>query len=200
MQQAPTNPILKAFARVLSVVFHPGFLPFYFLIAISAGKSHRIPILIVAFLLLVGLPLLGTVLFLRKKGEADLFTVSRKNRYILFAFHAIGIGILWAGFEFGLQGYLPSWWIPAVFLFNAAGFLVTLFWKISLHMMGMSAMLGIMAALPASFPPSLWVIAPLSFALVAWARMYLRSHDWTQIVAGTALGFGYWFLAVQVWG
>lgn len=192
--------LAKAVARILSVLFHPGFLPFYFLIAYSANKSHRVYILAVAFLLLVGLPLLGTVLYLRTKGVKDYYTVERKHRFALFGFHAVGIAVLWAAMQYGLQGYLPAWWIPAVFLFNALGFGVTLWWKISLHMMGMSAMLGIMLAYSSVFPAYLWLIVPALMVSIGWARVYLRSHDGWQIAAGTLLGVIYWWSCCWIWG
>lgn len=190
----------KTLARILSVAFHPGFLPFYFLISYSANKSHRLYILTGAFLLLVAIPLLATVVYLRTNGVKDLYTIERKHRFALFGFHAVGIAVLWVAMQYGLQGYLPGWWIPAVFAYNAVGFLITLFWKISLHMMGMSAMIGIMAAYPLSFPPFFWALVPVLAVGVAWARIYLRSHDGWQIAVGTLLGCLYWWGCSQIWG
>lgn len=195
----PPGPV-KTFARIASVILHPGFMPFYFLIPYSANKSQQLYILLGSALLLVLLPVGATVIYLKKSGVKDLYTVDRKKRFWPFTFHAIGIAIFGYVMEAWLQGYMPLRWIVFVFLFNLLGFAVTLFWKISLHMMGIVSVLGFCLAAGTEMVP-IWLtvtVAGLSI-LTAWARMYLRSHDIYQILAGTAVGFSAMYFGWIYW-
>lgn len=62
--------------------------------------------------------------------------------------------------------------------------LVTLFWKISIHVAVVS---GAVTILILVFGPSMLLLAPL-VALVAWARIDLQDHTPAQTIAGALLG------------
>jgi membrane-associated phospholipid phosphatase len=66
----------------------------------------------------------------------------------------------------------------------ACGWLVTLWWKISVHA---AIAAGAATVLTLVFGPALLVAWPL-VALVAWSRVQVGDHTTAQVVAGVALG------------
>ena len=67
---------------------------------------------------------------------------------------------------------------------TACGWLVTLWWKISVHA---AIAAGAATVLTLVFGPALLVAWPL-VALVAWSRVQVGDHTTAQVVAGIALG------------
>lgn len=76
--------------------------------------------------------------------------------------------MLWAGASF-CSGALVVW-------------LIDRYWKISIHSVGVSGGVLILA-----MAGDLWVLSP-ALLLVAWARLRLRAHTPAQVVGGLALG------------
>ncbi len=79
--------------------------------------------------------------------------------------------------------------IIALVLSQLAGLLVVLmitrFWKVSIHCATAGGLLGVFLVL---FGPwALLGIAPL--ALIAWSRVVLDAHTWTQVAVGAGIGF-----------
>jgi membrane-associated phospholipid phosphatase len=71
--------------------------------------------------------------------------------------------------------------------YTAAAFLVqiiTRYWKISTHALGITAPLVALTLLYGRQPLPFLVLIPM----VCWARIYLKAHTFAQTVAGAALG------------
>ena len=83
--------------------------------------------------------------------------------------------MLWAGASF-CSAALVVW-------------LIDRYWKISIHSVGVSGGVLILAV-----AGDLWLLSP-ALLLVAWARLRLRAHTPAQVVGGLALGL---FLAVSL--
>jgi hypothetical protein len=62
--------------------------------------------------------------------------------------------------------------------------LITLYWKISAHMIGIAGLSTFMAAAFGGW----WSLALLMIPLVAWARIRLDSHSYAQVFGGMILG------------
>lgn len=62
--------------------------------------------------------------------------------------------------------------------------IITMFWKISTHALGITAPLVASLYLFGGKPLPFFVLIPI----VGWARVYLKAHTVLQVVAGTALG------------
>jgi membrane-associated phospholipid phosphatase len=73
---------------------------------------------------------------------------------------------------------------------------ITLFWKISLHIMAMAGMIAVLVMI---FGPVAFVLLPL-LALVAWARLWLQAHTPAQLLAGTALAMVVTLLTFSIAG
>lgn len=81
---------------------------------------------------------------------------------------------------------------------------VTLFWKISVHSVGVSGAVGLILAFAYKFPESNLLI-PLVIAIICCglamsARLSLNCHSRSQVYAGCAVGFGVCFLSVVLFG
>ncbi len=81
-----------------------------------------------------------------------------------------------------------------------AAFLITFFWKISIHMTGIGGVIGVMCALfqvHFFFPVGILTILILVAGFIGTARMVLNVHTIAQVICGTILGFTTQFLVVK---
>ena len=193
-------------ARGLSLLLHPVFLPSIFgFIAYPLLSDYQLYHALV-FIFLVALPGLLTFLFLRLKNEGDFFVVTRKNRLIPLIGILVGTIFLAVGSgAFLPEKLFPGYLIVIVFFLSFLAIVITIYWKISLHLLGWAAALGatlsIRFVLPANwmgehgiadvFFQSNLFLSLLIICLIAaaWARFYLGSHGISQLLAGFIIGF-----------
>ena len=80
--------------------------------------------------------------------------------------------------------------------------IITVFWKISIHSMGMCGVLGFLLALNLKSPESLPVWSVLIWMLCTGmtmsSRLYLNVHKPVEIYWGAILGFLFCFFAIYV--
>lgn len=195
-------------AKAISFIFHPVFIPLGFglLYYPTSGYYARYHLLVLVFL--VVLPGLVTAAWLGLRKEQKLFVVDRPNRLLPLAMVVLGSVFLAVGCGAWLPGdVFPGFMVLNVFIIGFLSFLITLYWKISLHLIGWGAAFG--AALVASIfqskaeffldsgfteplnGPEFSLVAALAIVIglsVAWARHYLGSHDKVQMIAGWLLG------------
>ncbi|NOY98531.1 MAG: phosphoesterase PA-phosphatase, partial [Chloroflexi bacterium] len=138
---------------------------------------------LIALLILSGLPLIYILLGLRRGWVSDLELSHREERprFILVSISSdiLALAILYFG------GAPRLVWILAL-TYACLGltmFTISNFWKISLHMVGVS---GFSTMLVYIFGFGAWWTF-LSLPLVAWARLYRKKHTPAQLLAG-ALG------------
>ncbi len=137
----------------------------------------------VLFLLEVIFPVALFILFLKKKLITDIDLTQRRERPLYFSclFLLAALGSL-LGYVVGTR---PFFLIQLVELFLIGGMtLITLFWKISGHMMINAA--GIFF-LNYFFGWQYWWLFFLLLP-VGWSRWYLHKHDLWQLLAGALLG------------
>ncbi len=196
------HPLLKWPANFFSYLFHPAFVPIYviaFFVYIHpsyfSGFSERnkLQTVIISAINLVAFPLL-TIALLKALGFIDsIFLKTRKDRIIPYM--ACGIFFFWAYTVFKKQEMYPpimSTFILGIFLASSAALIANIYFKISMHAIGMGGWLGIF-----------WVIAkensmlmtwPISLALiitgiVCTARLLVSNHTQKDIYGGLAVGF-----------
>jgi membrane-associated phospholipid phosphatase len=199
-------PLETRFAKLITAVFHPLFIPTYGMCVLYRIFSNmyfirdvRIPLLLIGITLVSTclLPALSVFLLLRSQKLSNLQMEERKERtlpflitvaYYLFAYYMLR--------EFPV----PSGMLRAirVFTLGAASALsitigINFMWKISAHAVGMGGLCGAMAALTffLPVPPSLnWFCLVVFLAgLVGYARLQLQAHTPAQVYAGYLLGF-----------
>ncbi len=177
---------MSKLAGWVSVVFDSSVLSLFIFPAIGWHAAGRAGVAwaFVALLILTGIPLAYILISIRRGWVSDLELSKREQRprFILVSFSSdlLGLLILCVG------GAPHQIWVLAL-IYASLGlimFTISNYWKISLHMVGVS---GFSVLLMAIFGPGAWWTL-LSLPLVAWARLRRRKHDIWQLLAGAVGG------------
>lgn len=191
----------RTVAKIISVVFHPLLMPTYGLFIIfqlntyltyqySAEARRFFYLLVFTFTFLA--PVLVASYLVRQKTITSLEMNNRKERWLPFLFTVF----------FYLLTYYLLKKVKAAPIFDDMIFgaslsilfslIVTFFWKISIHMVGIGGLTGIVyAAVQYLAPESVLLIAPLILiaGTVAFARIKLQAHNLLQVLVGFIAGF-----------
>ena len=178
--------ILARLARWVSIFFDSSVLSLIVFPAIgwqAAGWSG-VAWALFALLILTGLPLAYIWLGLQRGWVSDWELSHREERprFILVSLSSDLLALL----LLGLGGAPHDVWLLAL-IYACLGvtmFTISNFWKISLHMVGVS---GFSTVLVYIFGPAAWWTF-LSLPLVAWARLYRQKHTPAQLLAGAVGG------------
>ncbi|MFX1466867.1 MAG: hypothetical protein ACFFA5_10375 [Promethearchaeota archaeon] len=176
------------FAKLISVIYLPPLVSLWLFIIFAFYSPAEIgnPSLFFVFVGITFFTILPLItLILLARGHGPTFAVPRNSRnpsyIIVFLEYIVGTLIFYLGdviilFIIGLI-YIAI--ITALIVIN-------LFWKISVHAAGISG--------PATFclyifgPLTVWAVPLLlSIVLVIWARLQLKAHTFSQLVAGTLI-------------
>ncbi len=205
------SPLIKWPAILLSYVFHPVFIPLYavlFLVYVhpsyfsgfaDANKLRTIFILIQNA---VFYPLFCIVL-LKGVGFIDsLFLRTKKDRIIPYI--ACGIFFFWTFLVFKQQNVypriLPSFML-GVFLASSAALIANIYFKISMHAIGLGGWLGLFLVIANTNTMLMtWPIAAVLMitGLVCTARLIVSDHTVKEIYTGLFLGLLAQFVAAYV--
>ena len=179
---------MERIAKIITRIFDPIVV---FSLAIIVGAVHSgmsggalFYFLIVFALLVIAPPVVFLVWAVKTKRVSDVDVSNRAQRIrVLFIF---GLFLLVDYFVIKSFGNisLESFFLQCILWF-AGFFAITLFWKISGHLAGLTLVLGLLFrwyGLPA---------LPLFFfiPLVGWARVVSKNHTVAQVVAGILYSF-----------
>lgn len=195
------SPLLKGVAVLFSYLFHPIFIPLYVLLFIVyihpsyfAGFSDASKIRTILILVqnAIFYPLFCVLLLKGVGFIQSVFLRSQKDRIIPYI--ACGIFFFWTFLVFKEQGtyhrIVPSFML-GVFLASSAALIANIYFKISMHAIGLGGMLGIFLVIAFSY--SMLMTWPLSIAilitgLVCTARLLVSDHTPKDIYSGLVLG------------
>jgi hypothetical protein len=193
--EPPKPKTADVFAKLLSFILLPNLLVCYPAVVSGSGRIFRGEKLdweIYPILLIGVMPLVLSLVYWKMLKTREIFVIGRKQRIIPFLLSFAGtlLTLYFARVNGGNNFWYSLYYF---FLFvSLLGFIVTLFWKISLHMLAMSAIASAVVFLVAEKNIANAALAGAAFLipiiLIAWARMHLKSHDWLQIVAGFLVG------------
>lgn len=202
--------VLKTFYTIVSGIFQPLFMPaiaFFLLFgvhnyfSIIYNPEFVFRLYIVSFILTIALPILSFWVLFRWGLITDIKMSIRKERvmptyvaityYIMFYYlirQYDGIDpVIFAAF-FGA--------VLAIFIGN----IITNYWKISIHGIGISLVTGMfLGACELKFVDHFYILTALFFliGLVGASRLYLNRHTPLQVLAGSVLGFTIPYLCIQ---
>lgn len=190
----------NTFAKTLSILFHPLLMPllgvmFIFYsgsyVSYLPGDVKRIILLVIGANTL-GLPLMMMPLFIHFGVIKSFAMESNKERILPLTFTLI---------PYVLSVYflikLPIPFVIAAFLLGASliiasCLIISYWWKISIHLVGIGGMVGFIIAfsvrLYTDVLPYL-LIAIFIAGLLASARLYSKAHKPSQVYTGFGLGF-----------
>ncbi len=128
---------------------------------------------------------LPVLLAIKKKG--DIYITDRRMRFwpLVWALAGYLIFVFFAGTDLGWRSFPVLFLIGSIVLMGVI-ILISLVWKVSIHMTGNGASFCALAFLN---PISLAFTLPVH-GFVAWGRYEMRAHTLLQLLAGSLLGFG----------
>lgn len=183
-----------AFASVLSSVACPPVLAAA-MMAISASvvdtaQAWRYAALYVS--LAIATPIVYLAWLIRRGVVSDLDVKVRAERWRPLLAAQLGMAIALVLFLVRGAPPLMIGLAAGMLFYTTAAFLITLYWKISMHSAAAAALTALAVV---QFGPNAY---PLAFGvpLMAWARIRLRRHTLGQTIAGALLGSGVLFLAL----
>ena len=202
---------LRLAASLLSYLFHPIFIPLYAVWFIAylhpsylSGFSNgmRLRTIFIVAQNAVFYPLF-CVLLLKGVGFIDsIFLRTQKDRIIPYI--ASGIFFFWTFIVFKEQTLfpriLPSFML-GVFLASSAALLANIYFKISMHAMGVGGLVGLFIIIAGT--NTMLMTWPLSAALlvaglVCSARLLISDHSPKDIYAGLVIGLLAQFVAAFI--
>ena len=192
--------MLRNIAQALSLVFHPFWMPMagtfillrhsQFLSMMPVEGQKAVYIIVASST--IGLPLLMFPLFWFRNKIRTLEMTERQERFIplfvmaVFYFfsyntlHNLGAPSLLSGFILG------------AFISVTLAAVVNVWWKVSLHGIGMGGILAVLTTillLKQGSPESLFLQTMVYSGIVLSARLYLNQHNLWQIISGFTGGF-----------
>ncbi len=181
--------MLNIFAKYISYIFEPFTFSFLTLLLVITNLDLNLSdksLWLILAIVLMGLPPLWVYFYEKRIGKIkDWFMTNRvERRDVQFAwFFGALLFSLTAGFFEAPRLLLAL----ALTIFTLSLFisLITLYWKISVHMMGVT--LFVTVAVLVQSPSLAWLF--LLVPLVAWARIRLKAHTYLQAALGTLLTF-----------
>jgi hypothetical protein len=200
MKQYSYHPILRFLARVVSVLFHPLFIPVY----ISAFVLYYTPLfpgfapgdkalLLVRFLVMYTLFPLVTVLLAKGLGFVEsIYLRNPKDRIIPYV--ACGLYYFWMWYVLRNQPEFPREMVTlalGIFLASSGGLVLNAYLKTSMHAISMGVMITFMYLLALSLDANLGYylsVATGLTGLVCTARLINSDHTPAEVYIGLGVG------------
>ncbi len=198
--------------QALSVVFHPLLLPtimffviFYFVPqAFRPLADENVPYILLALSTTTFvIPVLSLLSLRLTSTIKSLHMNERGDRIIPFTIIAGFYGVTTYMFytKLTLNPVLVTLMFVTTLLIVVLT-IITFYWKISIHSAGIGGVAGFTLSLVQIFPGSELLVpfvgAILALGWIMTARLFLKAHDTSQVVAGAALGFCFCYSMMRV--
>lgn len=199
--EAPASAGLRFAAHIISVIFHPLFIPVYvtgFLLywhpSVFAGFSdlQKLRIIGTVFLNLALLPAFTVFLLWRLKFSESIFLRTTKERIIPYA--AMMFFSFWAWNVFNHLPYSPkifTQFLLGTFITIIAGWMANIYYKVSMHGMALGGMLFyvILVAFSGEGSSGQYIAAAtLITGLTCTARFLVSDHTGFEVYSGLFIG------------
>lgn len=189
------------FSWIFSVLFHPllvptfivGLLFRYCTDLVPLNHDSKVTLLTFVFITTYLVPSLFTG-FLWVSGMISSIDLKKRSERLI---PLLVTGIVYTAVSYIFLDYLQLARLLGIFMGGIAFVvmltaLITYFWKISSHMVGMGGLLGFLIAVIAE-SKNMALLDPFLFFIVATgatasARLYLQAHSMAQIISGFFMG------------
>lgn len=192
--------MLKNLANAFSILFHPFWMPLagvfiilnHIQLMLVLPDEARKAIYIIVASSTIGLPMLIFPVYLFRNKFKALLMTQRQERYIplltmsifyYFSYHALR--------NLNAPHILNSFML-GVFISVSIATIVNIWWKISLHAIGLGGILSLLTLIlmyRQGHPEVIFFETLIISGIVLTARLYLRQHTLLQIVTGYLCGF-----------
>lgn len=188
-------------AKFISCIFHPVFMPVYGLLMLFNIKSYfSFGLILKARLLILSFVFVTTVLFpllivalMKRQGFIESYQMkSREERRFPYLIAAV---FYFVTYQMLRQMQLPeiySFYFMGATLLLAMVVIINIWWKISIHMVGMGGISGMMCGLALALSFNMIFLISLIFlisGMVGYARLKLQTHKSSEVYAGFLAGF-----------
>lgn len=195
-----TKDFIDTLAKIISVIFHPLFMPVYGMVIIFSAPTMfgYLPFAVMKLLFLI--VLINNVLlplsllpFFRYRNIISSWSVENRRERIIpllittFLYSATSFII----FGFPIPVFLKSFIFAASFL-SLLVTVINFWWKISLHSVGAGALIAVVLILSFKmYTPLVWYLISVIIAggLVLSSRLRLNFHNPQQVWFGFLTGF-----------
>ncbi len=174
-------------APIISTIFSPfiifSFILIFVIFYYYSNLLSNLPSVLIGLFFGVIIPGITIVWLYKHKLIKDIHLNKQTDRQIplLICIASALSGLIFLLF-LGSPKYLLA--VSMMFMFNCLLiFLITFFWKISVHAATFSSAITVILFVAGPF----WWFLYLGFLIVGWARVYENKHTWMQIIAGTVL-------------
>ena len=185
-------------ARIISIISHPIFHPTWMMIILLLSGITRftpgndLNFLAITFALTFVVPAL-IIVMMKKWHVIDSFEMEDRDDRLGPLFIMILFLYVTLRFFNKIQLFsIFSFYLTTVIVVTILAFIITFFWKISLHALGwgnLTACLFIMTTASMNMYLPYFIGSIVISGIVMAARMKLKSHSNAQIYAGFAMGF-----------
>jgi hypothetical protein len=200
MSTTETTSFTEKPAKIISAVFHPLFMPVYALLIIFFAPTlfGYLPFQVKKLLLLIVivnnvlLPI-SLLTFLRHFSKISSWTVNTRSERIipLIITSVLYLVTVFIIYKFPIPVFLKSFFFATCFL-SLLVTLINFWWKISLHSVGVGALIATVLILSFKmYSPLVWflVSSVIAGGLVLSSRLSLSSHSPQQVWFGFLTGF-----------
>ncbi|MDR2928094.1 MAG: hypothetical protein LBV41_07855 [Cytophagaceae bacterium] len=191
---------MRIVALVVSVLFHPMLMPTIWMFLVFNSGTHisfmppeaRTILYTVIFTTTCGFPVAILPLLYQFKVIKSFEMKTARERFLPILltsiFYYIGFVVLK---KMGVPMMIQKFVIASLIAVMSAS-IISFFWKISIHMIGIGGVTGGMLALASHYDSghiNLWLLLLLMVAAItASARLYLGAHNPTQVYTGYLWG------------
>ena len=193
--------IIRFFAHFFSYIFHPLFIPIYvfwflayFHPSYFSGFSSQLKIsVLLSFGITAVIYPLITVLLLRALGfRKSVFLHTQQDRIIPYITSMIFF--FWSQYVLREQNFVPRILVAfmfGVFISSAAALMANIYYKISMHAIGMGGIIGLCLVIMQQ--NTMLMTGPLSVALliagiVCTSRLIISNHTQKEVYMGLLVG------------
>lgn len=170
---------------------------------IQFSNENKLRLVLIIFLITAVLPMLSIFIMRLTKGISSLHLVKRKDRitpFIFIAGYYVFVAYL-LNAKISLGPLFDTLIITIAVLVGSVA-VITLFWKISVHSIGVSGILGFIIGMNYNSPDSIFYWPILGWTVVLGftmsARLYLNAHKPLEVWAGAVFGLVICFFAVTI--
>jgi membrane-associated phospholipid phosphatase len=178
---------MNRFAKIISAVFEPFTVSFVALVLVLSSLDLNLSTKLVWFftaLILGGLPPVLVLIYEKKIGKIhDWFMTNRLERRDVQLAWFFGSALFLITAQFLAAPRLLLALSVTMLLISLLITLATFFWKVSVHMVGVTLFVLLMLLIYS--PSFLWLVVLIP--VVAWARIKLKAHTITQVTVGTII-------------
>lgn len=193
-------------ARIMSMIFTPFYLPLVGLVALFMFSymsllpmAYKLPMLLTVYLFTILLPSMLIHLYRRFQGWTSKELGWKERRIVPYLISILCYFGCFFLMEYRNTPRIISIILVAALVIQMVCAFINIWWKISTHTAAIGGVVGalIVYSIALDFNPLWWLsIVILLAGMVGTARMILRQHSLSQVVAGFFVGLICAFLVI----